>query len=62
MPCVFGKSSSDFHYLPLRADVAGIERAGDSLVIGAFDDARAIIKGTDDTAVARSLYAKYVGM
>jgi adenylyltransferase/sulfurtransferase len=27
-----------------------------------FPDARAIIKGTDDTAVARSLYAKYVGM
>jgi molybdopterin-synthase adenylyltransferase len=26
-----------------------------------FPDARAIIKGTDDTAVARSVYAKYVG-
>ena len=27
-----------------------------------FPDARAIIKGTDDTAVARSVYARYVGM
>jgi adenylyltransferase/sulfurtransferase len=26
-----------------------------------FPDGRAIIKGTSDTAVARSLYAKYVG-
>ena len=27
-----------------------------------FPDARAIVKGTDDAAVARSLYAKYVGI
>ena len=26
-----------------------------------FPDGRAIIKGTSDTAIARSLYAKYVG-
>ena len=26
-----------------------------------FPDGRAIIKGTTDTAVARSLYARYVG-
>jgi len=26
-----------------------------------FQDGRAIIKGTSDTAVARSLYARYVG-
>ena len=26
-----------------------------------FSDGRAIIKGTDDPAVARGLYAKYVG-
>ena len=26
-----------------------------------FPDGRAIIKGTDDTAVARSLYARFVG-
>jgi len=30
--------------------------------ITVFSDARAIIKGTDDTAVARALYAKYVGI
>ena len=27
-----------------------------------FPDARAIIKGTSDPAVARGLYAKYIGM
>jgi adenylyltransferase/sulfurtransferase len=26
-----------------------------------FGDGRAIIKGTDDVAIARSLYARYVG-
>jgi len=26
-----------------------------------FSDGRAIIKGTDDVAVARSLYSRYVG-
>jgi adenylyltransferase/sulfurtransferase len=26
-----------------------------------FPDGRAIIKGTTDTAIARSLYARYVG-
>jgi adenylyltransferase/sulfurtransferase len=34
----------------------------DGYDITVFPDARAIIKGTDDTAVARSIYAKYVGM
>ncbi len=33
----------------------------DGYDITLFPDARAIIKGTDDTAVARSLYAKYIG-
>jgi molybdopterin-synthase adenylyltransferase len=33
----------------------------DGYDITLFPDARAIVKGTDDTAVARSLYAKYVG-
>ncbi len=27
-----------------------------------FPDARAIVKGTDDPAAARAVYAKYVGM
>jgi adenylyltransferase/sulfurtransferase len=26
-----------------------------------FEDARAIVRGTDDAGVARSLYARYVG-
>ena len=26
-----------------------------------FQDARSIIRGTDDIAIARSLYAKYIG-
>ena len=33
----------------------------DGYEITVFPDARAIVKGTDDTAVARSLYARYVG-
>ncbi|WIG61613.1 MAG: Molybdopterin-synthase adenylyltransferase [Ktedonobacterales bacterium] len=34
----------------------------DNYDVTLFPDARAIIKGTDDPAVARSVYAKYVGM
>jgi adenylyltransferase/sulfurtransferase len=34
----------------------------DGYDITLFPDARAIVKGTDDTSVARSLYAKYVGI
>jgi molybdopterin-synthase adenylyltransferase len=30
--------------------------------ITVFQDARAIIKGTDDLTVARSVYAKYIGI
>jgi hypothetical protein len=33
----------------------------DDYEITLFPDGRAIIKGTTDTAVARSLYARYVG-
>lgn len=33
----------------------------DNFEITVFPDARAIIKGTDDAAVARSIYAKYIG-
>ncbi len=52
------------------SDVAEITAANDFLVrftvpphyeITLFADARAIIKGTDDETVARSLYAKYIG-
>jgi adenylyltransferase/sulfurtransferase len=35
-------------------------RAGD-YELTVFQDARAIIRGTDDIATARSLYAKYIG-
>ena len=34
----------------------------DSYEVTIFPDARAIVKGTDDTAVARTIYARYVGM
>jgi len=34
----------------------------DAYEITVFADARAIIKGTDDEQVARSLYARYIGM
>jgi adenylyltransferase/sulfurtransferase len=34
----------------------------DGFDVTVFPDARAIVKGTDDTAVARGVYAKYVGM
>ncbi|HEX9076371.1 MAG TPA: thiazole biosynthesis adenylyltransferase ThiF, partial [Anaerolineae bacterium] len=34
----------------------------DSYELTIFPDARAIVKGTDDAVVARSLYAKYVGI
>lgn len=47
-----GEVASNGFLLRLRVD--GYE-------ITVFPDARAIIKGTDDTAVARTLYARYVG-
>ena len=34
----------------------------DGYEITLFSDARAIIKGTDDETVARSLYSKYIGV
>jgi len=33
----------------------------DNYELTIFPDARAIIQGTDDAAIARSIYAKYVG-
>ena len=47
-----GEVASNGFLLRLRVD--GYE-------ITVFPDARAIVKGTDDTAVARTLYARYVG-
>ena len=46
-------SGSDEHGTPILVD---------SYELTIFPDARAIIKGTDDEQVARSVYARYVGM
>ena len=35
--------------------------SGDGYEFTVFPDGRAIIKGTDDTERARTLYAKYIG-
>jgi adenylyltransferase/sulfurtransferase len=48
-----GDVATNGYLLRLRVD-------GHELTV--FPDARAIIKGTDDPAVARTLYARYVGM
>jgi len=45
----------DYNEFMLRFDIDGYE-----MVI--FPDGRAIVKGTGDESIARSLYAKYVGM
>jgi adenylyltransferase/sulfurtransferase len=34
----------------------------DEYELTVFPDARAIIKGTDDEMIARSVYARYIGM
>jgi adenylyltransferase/sulfurtransferase len=47
-----GEVASNDFLLRLRVD--GYE-------VTVFPDARAIIKGTDDQAIARSLYARYIG-
>jgi molybdopterin-synthase adenylyltransferase len=59
----------DFAEMDLRLQPHGIVRHNDFVLkfwhdpyeMTLFPDGRAIIKGTTDTAVARSLYAKYVG-
>jgi adenylyltransferase/sulfurtransferase len=43
----------------LRADVTD---NGKPYELTVFADGRAIVKGTQETAVARSVYAKYVGI
>ncbi len=48
-------SEVQYNEFLLRCNVDGFE-------ITVFPDARAIIKGTDDEQVARSIYARYVGM
>jgi adenylyltransferase/sulfurtransferase len=39
-----------------------VQFSADGFDVTIFPDARAIIKGTEDASVARSVYAKYVGM
>jgi molybdopterin-synthase adenylyltransferase len=59
----------DFAEMDLRLQPHGVVRRNDFVLkfwhdpyeMTLFPDGRAIIKGTTDTAVARSLYARYVG-
>jgi molybdopterin-synthase adenylyltransferase len=59
----------DLAELSNRLSIAGEVKANDYLLrfrtgdfeMTVFQDARSIIRGTDDVATARSLYAKYVG-
>jgi len=59
----------DFLEMDRRLQIHGVVRHNDFVLkfwrdpyeITLFPDGRAIIKGTSDTAVARSLYARYVG-
>jgi molybdopterin-synthase adenylyltransferase len=59
----------DLHALAERLRAAGevqvnsylLRLRTDDYELTVFQDARAIIRGTDDIARARSLYAKYIG-
>jgi adenylyltransferase/sulfurtransferase len=59
----------DLAELRARLEQFGRVRANDFLLVFAvdayeltvFSDGRAIVKGTHDPAVARSVYAKYIG-
>ena len=46
---------------PVRANEFALRFFPDSYEMTIFPDGRAIIKGTQDVAVARSLYARYIG-
>jgi adenylyltransferase/sulfurtransferase len=45
----------------VRVNEFALRAAIDSYELTVFPDGRAIIKGTTDIGVARSLYARYVG-
>jgi molybdopterin-synthase adenylyltransferase len=45
----------------VRANEYALRFAVDGYDLTVFPDGRAIIKGTSDTGIARSLYARYVG-
>jgi adenylyltransferase/sulfurtransferase len=63
------ESRIDLGALAARLRAAGEVKANPYLVrlrageyeLTVFGDARAIVRGTDDAALARSLYARYVG-
>jgi adenylyltransferase/sulfurtransferase len=63
------KGSLDLEMLGAKLEKLGNVKSGDTILIFStgehelmiFRDGRAIIKGTDDERVARSLYSKYVG-
>jgi adenylyltransferase/sulfurtransferase len=40
---------------------AAVQDQGTPYTITLFPDGRAIVKGTDEPAVARSIYAKFIG-
>lgn len=46
---------------PVRANEFALRASIDSYELTVFPDGRAIVKGTTDTGIARSLYARYVG-
>lgn len=65
----FQETTVDLARLAIQWSELGIVRANEYLIrfeigeyeLSIFPDGRAIVKGTTDTAIARSLYAKYVG-
>jgi len=46
----------------VRSNDFAVRASIDSYELTVFPDGRAIIKGTTDPGIARSLYARYVGM
>jgi adenylyltransferase/sulfurtransferase len=64
-----GTTTLDLNALAERLSGAGEVKANEYLVrlragayeLTVFRDARAIVRGTDDASVARSVYARYVG-
>jgi adenylyltransferase/sulfurtransferase len=46
---------------PVRANEFALRASIDSYELTVFPDGRAIVKGTQDIAVARSVYARYIG-
>jgi molybdopterin-synthase adenylyltransferase len=48
-------------FAPVRSNEFALRVALDPYELTVFPDGRAIVKGTTDTGVARSLYARYVG-